>query len=48
MKKNVIIAIGSLFWLMTCACGETAPENGNQEPPPQEESVAARNLTRAM
>ena len=49
MKKNVIIVIGTLFLLMTCACGETTPENGNQEPPPsQEESLAERNLTRAM
>lgn len=48
MKKNVIIMICSLFWLMTCACGETTPENGNQDPPPQEEDIAGRNLTRAM
>jgi hypothetical protein len=48
MKKNVIIVIGTLFLLMTCACGETAPEKDNQEPPPQEESLAGRNLSRAM
>ncbi|WP_298651250.1 glycoside hydrolase family 76 protein [uncultured Proteiniphilum sp.] len=43
-----IIIIGSLFWFLTCACGETAAENGNQGVFPQKENLAVRNLTRAM
>ena len=45
----MIIAICSLFWLMTCACGETTPENnGNPSPPQQQEELSKRNLVRAM
>jgi hypothetical protein len=47
MKKNKIIVIGSLFWLIICACGEADPENGNKKSPSQE-TLAERNLTRAM
>lgn len=43
-----IIAIGSLFWLMTSVWGETVPMNGSQGSPPQAEALAGRNLIRAI
>ncbi|MCB5253220.1 MAG: glycoside hydrolase family 76 protein [Candidatus Cloacimonetes bacterium] len=46
--KNLIIVLVSLLWLMTCACGENGPDKGFQEPPPQEERLAERSLTRAI
>ena len=46
--KNLIIVLVCFLWLLTCACGETVPDNGTENPPPQEEQLAERNLTRAM
>lgn len=43
-----IIAIGSLFWFLTCICGGTVSENRKQGGPLQKESLTIRNLTRAI
>src|SRR5690554_3318424 len=48
IQKNIVILTGALFLLMICACGETTPENGIQEPPPTEGSLAEENLKRAI
>lgn len=48
MKKNILMIIGSIVWLMTYACGETVPGNDLPDPPVNEGDQASINLTRAM
>lgn len=49
MKKNMIIVINTIFLLMISACGESTPDNGNEQPHPSPEgSLAERNLKRAI
>lgn len=46
MKKNIIVAIGSLLCFFICACDKAKSDDGTT--PPEDTNLATRSLTRAM